>query len=278
MKKSILSLFSVLFAAILFVGCDSDVMHDDHTMTSLRLQPLFDGQQLVAGQTYDHNGTAINFGTARVYLSEIVLIKEDGTEVPFEGETFAVPAKNETNEDVTLTVTDRVILAKHDLGHDEWDLGEVESGSYKGIRFKVGIDGANNRIDASQVPSTNPLAKQTDKNNHWSWANGYIYLRMDGQVDSDGDGTPDTAWETHIGKTTFVKTVELDTDFDLDPDNNLIHITVDYHKFLHMVDLSDPTQRLCHTGDNLPVANKVGSMMAGAFEFHGLHSTEGHTH
>ena len=276
MKNTFFSLLFILFAATLFVGCDSDVMDDETTMTSLRIQPVFDGQQLVAGQTYDHNGTAINFGTARIYLSEIVLIKEDGTEVSFQGDTFAVPAKNEANEDVTLTVNDRVILAKHDLGHDQWELGEAESGQYKGIRFKVGIDGANNRIDASQVPSDNPLAKQTDKNNHWSWANGYIYLRMDGQVDSDGNGTPDTPWETHIGKTTFLKTVQLDMDFELDTDNNLIHVMVDYHKFLNLVDLSDPGQRLCHTGDNLPVAQKVGGMIAGAFEFHGLHLTEEH--
>jgi len=278
MKNTVYSLFSLFLAALLFVGCDSNVMDSDHAVASLRVQPLFDGQQLVAGQTYDHNGTAINFGTARVYLSEIVLIKQDGTEVSFEGDTFAVPAKSEAGDDVTLTVSDKVILAKHDLGQDEYQLGEATSGSYKGIRFKVGIDGANNRIDASQVPATNPLAKQTDKNNHWSWANGYIYLRMDGQVDSDGDGTPDTAWETHIGKTSFLKTVQLDTNFDLDADNNLIHITVDYHKFLHMVDLSDPGQRLCHTGDNLPVANKVGGMIAGAFEFHGLHMSEEHAH
>jgi hypothetical protein len=273
-------LFAFLASAFLFfAGCDSNVMDEDPAAVSLKVQPVFDGQQLIAGQTYDHNGTAISFSTARTYLSEIVLIAEDGTETSFTGESISVPAKDELNEDYVLEVADRIILAKHDLGEDQWDLGEAKPGAYKGIRFKVGIDSPNNNVDASQVPASHALAKQTDKNNHWNWANGYIYLRLDGLVDSDGDGTPDEVWETHIGKTNFLREVQLDTSFELMADEgNIVHIILDYHELLQTVDLSDPAQRLSHTGDNLPVANKVANMVGNAFEFHGLHMAEGHDH
>ena len=60
---------------------------------------------------------------------------------------------------------------------------------------------------------------------------------------------------------------------------NELHLMMNYQHFIHMVDLADPTERLSHTGDNLPVANKVANMMDGAFMIHGVHMTEGsHNH
>ncbi len=278
MKYSKFFLPAVLFVFLFIAGCDSDVMEDEEVMTTLRLQPVFSGQPLLMDQTYDHNGTAISFDGARIYLSEITLIAEDGTETLIEGPSITVPAKDENDADVSHTVSNRVILAKHDHGQEEYDLGMAMSGSYTGMRFKVGIDGQDNRVDASQVPSNHALAKQTDKNNHWNWANGYIYLRVDGLADSDGDGTPDAAFETHLGKTTFLREVELNTAFELTEGiTNQIHVMLDYAHLLHMVDLSDPLQLLCHTGDNIPVAQKVAGQISGAFMLHGLHESE-HSH
>lgn len=268
-----------LVASVFLMGCDADSMNSEEDVDlTLRLQGMFGSQQLINGQTYDHNGANVTVTTARVYLSEFVLTTADGQEVTVAADPITVPAKDANDNDVSHTVTDKIILTKHDMAMEDYHFGTVPEGDYTSMSFRVGIVGQDNRIDASQVPSSHPLAKQTDKNNHWNWANGYIYLRLDGQVDTDGDGAVDEAWETHIGKEPFSRMVTIDTDFTLDHEmGNQLHLMIDYKHFIHMVDLADPTERLSHTGDNLPVANKVANMMDSAFMIHGVHMDE-HDH
>lgn len=282
MKSLRILLLPIIATGILLTGCDSSATGENETASvSLFLQPVFDGAPLSSdlSTVYDLNGTAITFNTARFYVSEIELVKEDGSTFALQDDPVTVPAKDENDTDITHTVEDMIVLVKHDLGTTHYDLGELPAGSYTGIRYKIGIDGLNNRVDASQVPAGHALAKQTDRNNHWNWSAGYQYIRLDGLVDSDDDGTPDEVWETHLGTTNFLSEISQSMDFELhDGDDKDFHIIVDYKALLNEVDLSDPDQRLCHTGDNLPVANKVLGEVANAFMFHGVHDVSGHGH
>lgn len=278
--------FLFLFAGtLLLTGCDSSADGDDGemTMANLRLEPVVAGSPLSSheGHVYTINGRAMTLESARLYISEVTLIKEDGSTVAIEAESpLTVPARDADENDVTHTVTDKIMLFKHDQGEDTHHLGEIEAGDYRGIRFKVGIDGLNNGVDASQVAAGHPLAKQTDRNNHWSWKAGYIYLRMDGLVDGDGDGTPESDWAVHLGTTNFLTTVELDFDFHLHADEmSDLHIMVDYAQFIADVDYGNSDNHLCHTMNNIPVAQKVGASISDAFMFHGVHAADdGHGH
>lgn len=278
MKSVRLLLFPLLLLGLVFAGCDSSV-DEGATMITLNLQPTVDGTPLSsdANAVYTVNGAAMSFTSARVYLSEITLLGENGDEVIFEREPLALPAKDQGDNDITHTVTDRIVLAKHDLGMHDYMLGEAPPGEYAGIRYKVGIAGTTNRVDASQAPAGHPLAKQTDRNNHWNWNAGYQFLRIDGKVDTDADGAPDEVWEVHLGTANFLTDVRLPMDFELqDGDAVDLHVVIDYARLLQDVDLTDPDQRLCHTGDNLPVANKVGAAIEDAFHFDGVHESGGH--
>ena len=282
--KSILSLTRIsilplLLFTLVIGGCDSnDVDDEETTMVTLRLQPVVNGEQLTASEskTYDINGATVSFSSARLYLSQIVLHAEDGSDVTFEADPVTVPAKDADDNTVTHTVTDMIVLAKHDLGDEDYDLGEVPAKRYTSVSFKVGIEGIDNRVDASQVPAGHPLAKQTDKNNHWNWSAGYQYIRMDGMVDTDGDGAGDTVWETHLGTENLLREVTLSgNEFTLNAGDHVdLHVMVNYGNLLSDVDLTDPEQQLCHTADNLPVAGKVGDKIASSFMLHGVHTHE----
>ena len=281
MKISTYYLFPLLVLSLVFSGCDSTVNEDGSSMVTLFLQPTVAGTPLSSdlSTTYEVNGATVSFTSARVYISEIELLRSDGTALTFEGETITAPAKNESDEDVTHTVTDQVVLAKHDLGQHLYELGMAEAGDYTGIRYKVGLDGLTNRLDASQVPASHPLAKQTDKNNHWNWSAGYQFLRMDGLVDTDNDQTPDEVWEVHLGTANFLTEMEQSMNFTLEEDGSVnLHIIMDYATLLSTVDLTDPNERLTHVADNLPMANKVGDMLDDAFMFHGVHEANEHNH
>jgi hypothetical protein len=269
----------------LFVGCDAEDPGSDTTMLMIRLEPRVGQDALIDDPTtvYTINGQAMTIESARLYLSEITLLADNGDEVTFKADPITLPAKDAEDNTVTHTVDDRVILFKHDDGHHVYELGEVPAGVYNGVRFKVGIDGLTNRVDPTQAPTGHPLAVQTDKGNHWSWNAGYIYIRMDGHLDLDGDGTPesseDAQWFVHLGTPNFLRQAEVGSTFTLQEGHmQELHILADYARFIQDVDYSDPTQRDCHTGNNLPVANKVGDQIGNAFTFHGLHTVEDDDH
>lgn len=264
---------ALLLASPIASGCDSSVDEEGSAAVTLSLEPAVDGTPLSSdpSTTYSLDGAIATFSTARMYLSEISLVRSDGSLVTFQGDEIAVPAKDADDNDITHSVTDRIVLAKHDLGERAFALGEAPSGMYTGIRYKVGIAGTTNHVDPSQVPAAHPLAKQTDRNNHWSWNAGYMFIRMDGEVDTDGDGTVDERWETHLGTPRVLMEVSLSRDFELIHGQDAeVSITADYGRFLKDVDLTNPDERLCHTMDNLPVTNKVKDAIAGAFTLDGV--------
>ena len=274
MKSFRILLATILVPALVVIsGCDSNV-EDDSTMLSFDFDPTVGGTPLVAGsQTYSINGRATTIESARFYVSEITLLKSDGSEVVLPATTpLTTVARDASGADVPFTVDQEIVLVKSDLGTSEYAIGAADNGSYSGIRFKVGIDGLANKVDASQIAASHPLAVQTDKANHWSWNSGFIFLRVDGKVDSDGDGTPESQYDVHLGTGNFLKTVTLDTPFTLDGGDAALHVIVDYAMFLDGLDYSDATQLICHTMDNMPVAQKVGANIADAFTFHGVHT------
>jgi len=264
-----------LLVSVFLMGCDADSNGgNDPVNVSLAVQGMFGGQPLATGTTYDHNGANVTIEAARVYLSDFVLTRADGEEIALASDAVTVPAKDENDNDVSHTVSDKVVLAKNDLGMSDNHMGEIPAGDYTSLSFRVGIVGMDNRVDPTQFPASHPMAKQTDFNNHWSWASGYIYLRMDGEVDTDDDGTMDTNWEAHIGRDASSRVVTLNTDFTITEMANELHVMVDYQHFIETLDLTNPQEQVTHGMDNPPMAAKVVGMLDGAFMLHGVH--EGH--
>ncbi|MEZ4703006.1 MAG: MbnP family protein [Rhodothermales bacterium] len=276
---------SGLIALILitFAACDTTVQDDEPAAVNFDLEAVFNGTPLIADgvQQYTLNGRTLTIASARMYLSGITLVKEDGTEHVLLAETpLTTVAKLTDGTDVAHTVDEEIVLVKHDASISSYHLGDVDPGTYKGFKVTMGIGGLSNNVDASQIPETHPLGIQTDRNNHWSWNAGYIFLRLDGLVDADGDGTPESQWDVHLGTPMFLNTMTFDQEFELGPGSeNDLHVIIDYAAFLGDLDYSDPTQHICHTMNNIPVAEKVSAKTPEAFDFHGVHVLSGdHTH
>ncbi len=271
--KYLNSLYMAAAVLLLLAGCDSSATVNGSTDLTLNLKPEVNGSELSTNSsaTYDVNGATISFTSARMYLSEITLLESETTTITTNDESLTVPAKNEDDEDISHTVLDKIVLVKQDAGINLYDLGTWPSGNYEGIRFKVGIAGTTNRIDPSQVPAEHPLAKQSDRNNHWNWNAGYLFLRIDGKVDVDNDDIPDDDWAVHLGTGRFLKEVTLMQNFTLEDDSPAtLDISINYGAFLEGVDLTDPDQRICHTMNNLPVAHAVAEQIPSAYRLEGV--------
>ena len=61
----------------------------------------------------------------------------------------------------------------------------VPKGSYKAIRFKIGLPPELNHSNPSQYPKKHPL--NPENNLHWTWSTGYVFMALEGRyAEKDG--------------------------------------------------------------------------------------------
>jgi hypothetical protein len=142
-----------------------------------------------------------------------------------------------------------------------YDLKDVIAGHYHDLHFVVGLDSATNHGDPSNYTS-GPLAFQTPST-HWSWSSGYIFIMLEGQVDSDNDGTFEGTFTFHIGTDNYKSSVAVSYNQELTNGDNHLHLNADYTNFITGIDLS--TENMTHTMDNMMLANKVKANVSSVF-------------
>jgi hypothetical protein len=84
---------------------------------------------------------------------------------------------------------------------------------------------------------------------NWNWSAGYIFVRIDGMVDLDADGTPETPMEYHLGKEAFRRTVAKDLHTDIKDDNQTLTFGLNVAALFDGIDISQAYS--VHTGDDL---------------------------
>lgn len=269
-----------LVGALVLTGCDS-ALFSEQTTLNLRLdayigdQPIYGaGDDLIDfKRDYWVDGRRISLHTAHMYISEITLSKAGGGTQTFRAEApHTFEAVDASGQRVSHTVADKILLFHHSYGQDEHFLGLTEVGRYTGIRFTLGLEGLTNRVDGSQVSAAvHPLGSRGVFTTYWSPEKGYIFLRFDGRVDTDGDGDIDAPWAFHLGTPEFVHTLEFAHDFTLSPGEPAeIHFIVDYAQLIAGLDLTNANERVSYTTDNLPVARAVHAHIPQAFSLQGV--------
>lgn len=184
----------------------------------------------------------------RFYMSNIRLIKSDGSEYPLTGQYQLI-----------------------DLSKSHFHLGEVPVGDYKGLKFSVGLDSATNHMDPTVYPSTNPLAMQSP-NMHWSWNSGYIFMMVEGSCDTTVANTDvltlgqySHSMFYHLGMDMLLRNVDLSNSaFSIvSGTDKYVSIQMDMNEFFTGVDLK--TENQTHTMDNMMVATKTANNISTMF-------------
>ena len=86
------------------------------------------------------------------------------------------------------------------------DLDDVPSGTYKAIRFHVGVDARENATDPATRGPDHPLNPRIN-GLHWSWQGGYIFLALEGNWRGADGQTKGYAF--HLGGDAFRTEVTL---------------------------------------------------------------------
>lgn len=186
--------------------------------------------------------------TFRYYMSDIRLIKSDGSEYPLTG---------------------KYLLVQPSVSHVH--LGAVPTGSYKGIKFAVGIDSLTNHKDPSLYGAGNPLAEQ-NPSMHWSWNSGYIFLQIEGSCDTtvantdvltSGEYTKPMFF--HLGMDMLLRNVDLSNSaFTVgSSEEKHIYLKADINELLDGIDLK--TENQSHTMGTMMMATKVANNIPNMF-------------
>jgi hypothetical protein len=245
--KSAVALF--VFATIL-TGCSKDdndtpaPTPNSEQKLSFHLHTLVGPDAAAYGVEYhDAAGRKFNLADLRYYISNIVLIKNDGSELPLTG---------------------KVILA-NPANHD-YELANVPVGTYNGFKFMVGLDSTVNHSDPTTYPAENPLSIQSP-GIHWSWNSGYIFMKIEGMVDTTlgANGPLDMEYFYHIGLDELKRTIDFSTSaFTVVSGSDLeIGLEFDLLEALNNVDMR--TEYDTHTFNNMPLATKIADNWQNAF-------------
>lgn len=186
MKESINYALSLLFASALLLACTKDDVApagaDDKNAVTLEFDNRVGAQKMALGSTTYKNafGEEFTLTTFNYFISNVVLKKEDGTEVKF---------------------PDQYFLVRQDEPKSwEPELNDVPAADYTEISFLIGVDSA--RTVAGSDKRTGVLDEYAPEHAgmSWSWNTGYIFLKMEGTSPvAPPNSAGKRAFEMHIG-------------------------------------------------------------------------------
>jgi hypothetical protein len=151
---------------------------------NLNLLHNFDGIPITYGQVYTNQmGTALSFDRIQYYLS--------GFEITYDGGQV-------------LDMSDVYIIGSGNVS--SYSLGNEILITVEGLNFDLGVDAVTNGLGTSSWPAGHPLSTQAPPMD-WDWPFGYFYFVIDGLVDTNGDGIPNSPFSLRAVGESFLRDV-----------------------------------------------------------------------
>lgn len=182
-------LFALAFSILLFNSCSSDdsgtvIEENGPGEAQLKFENIFSNLgNIVLNQTTQTsaNGQKHQFSILKYVISNITLIRADGTEFQY----------NYNDPDKGAFIIDQEDAVG---GEINVDLTEIPAGQYTKVRFGLGIsqDAYLLGHDGQAIFWT----KAGEEGMSWSWAAGYIFTKIEGKY---GTGSPDINFANHGG-------------------------------------------------------------------------------
>lgn len=184
---------------------------------------------------YTINGHKTAFKELQFYISQIKLVRSDQTSIEVNN---LYPLVKKTNTHIPI--------------------GTAFLETYEQLQFNVGVDPAANALITNYLTdASHPLALQSPDTMHLSLNEGYIFLKMVGKVDRNGDGIPNEneSFDFRIGSNTLLQSIDLPIQKTLTESAEAIALEIDVAMLLDSVNLQ--IEKKTHTSDNFALAQKI---------------------
>ncbi|WP_240199677.1 MbnP family protein [Sphingobacterium siyangense] len=166
----------LLMISLVMVSCSKS--EDVANSVNLHFNNTFKNTTIVLGSA-DSPATSTNtsasgqlhqFSELKYVISNIRLIKADGSEIPY----------NVNDLDKGATVIDQAKAATLN-----YVLSNIPVGEYKQIKFGLGVKQEINTLDQLRFPVFYATAGANDTKMHWEWGTGYRFTKLEGFYDAD---------------------------------------------------------------------------------------------
>ena len=220
---------------------------------------VMNGAQPFTGQLTTSAGQTLNTTLWQLYISNVALVRADGSEVPVAG--------------LSLIKLD----AKGPFQNIPAFRGDAPAGQYRGVRFDVGLPRALNHVDAST--QSDPLG--VDAGMFWAWNPGYIFSRYEAKA-TIGNQVVDVY--LHMGEDKRRLSVNLadvmkpGTTVSVGAAGGTVNVNLDAGKMVASglnggkFDVSDAQYLQVHSGE---VADQLYLNLSGAFSLAGTPQVSG---
>ena len=167
-----------ILMAITTVAALSSCSKEDNSNSTGKVSLQFDhyvgaekltlGTDAAGAKAYTSNGQTLKFSEVKYVITNVVLVKADGSKVPYHTEDL-------DKGGFLINQADAASLAPV--------LNEIPSGDYKGIEFGLGVKKELNNLKLqTQFPNFYKLTGSFKQKEimHWEWANGYRFVKLEG--------------------------------------------------------------------------------------------------
>ncbi|MEL7118143.1 MAG: MbnP family protein [Bacteroidota bacterium] len=221
---------------------------------TINFQGLFKNQPLVMfDDVYAYeDGIDLRFQLFQFYISDVSLVKEMNDTINGTQELMEVALVSFKDIQSTQAASEGITFK----------LEDIPAGEYKGIKLGIGVANQFNRMQPGDFAAGHPLS-----DNYWSASKGYIFSKIEGNADLNGDGTFSEKLTFHIGAESlynekiFINAFEVKANDELD-----INFTIDLFKVLSQgsgdfINFNEVTQD--HT-NNMEIASFISQNIGNA--------------
>jgi hypothetical protein len=223
-----------LLLAFLFLGM---VGLQAQTIVEVGLKPMAGAAPFALNQNFlDYNGKTTQLSRLHYYLCNFEVV-HDG------GQVTAIPS----------------VYHLVNPGREFYTVGAVSGVTQiEKVRFSVGVDAAVNHDDPSGWGSGHPLNYQSPSQ-HWGWSSGYLFLTVEGESDSDNNGSTDAPWQIHSFGDQLLRDVEVAVTPQTSGNVTTLPLEYDVQAWLRGLDLATVGVQHASTGAPLAASNNVNT-------------------
>lgn len=193
---------------------------------------------------YDGSGQPFRFNNIRFYLSNVRLVRSDGS-VAMVSDTVELNLYDPSGAPRKATVEDNFVLA-NPLFEQTYTIGNFrESGSsFEKIRFAIGVEGIANEAIPDSLPDDYPLGRIEEALDlHFNQDSGYVFSHIELFRDTTAADTIPVV--LRIGTLPYLRTVELSFPSGgftpTDGFNTLVTLRVNYVEWFQSLNIRQDT-------------------------------------
>ncbi len=180
----------LLSTMIILMSCG-----DDKSGFDMTVKLSYDESPLVMTQDYIYpDGRTIRFNRVSFFISDLSV--SDGTE--------SVQLIEAQHLNLTQSHVDREsALAGYQVISEDVELPAIISAS-----FNLGLTSEQNAQAPSDYPIDSDLSNSAE---YWVGWESYVFAKIEGLIDLDDDGTPESTFALHLGSDEIMRTIEIGT-------------------------------------------------------------------